>query len=200
MGKWITPGVLAFIRRAEGPSKPPTGPRTITRQEATDLNMANLILSLRRNMIFDYEDTFVFTLKSKFTFGKFKNNELRNVWKVAPEYVEWCMINADGFVIEPAALVKIQMEPVIQDNFLGTLLSGNQEQITIDLTSYPINSNGFRVCASEVGYELADEALRLNEKKLVREAHPLTVVKGSQWGDNKAVVRLPRRLSFVIRG
>lgn len=200
MSKWLTPGVLKEIQRLEMPRRNIYLSKSLTKEEVTNLNLANQIISLRRSSIFDRGDTFVYDLHSKFIFGKFKNNELRQVWKVAPEYIEWCMIYADGFIVEPDALEKVQSEPIIQYDFLNTLLLGTDSQITIDLTPFPLNANGFRVCPKEVAYKLSDEALDSNKEKLAVETHPLTVVKGSQWGDNKAVTKLPRRLSFVIRG
>ena len=200
MGKWLTPEILAMIQQAEKPRILQTGKRRVTKDEADNMQLFNQIMSLRGNGILDRGDTFVYGLHSKFTFGMYKNNELRNVWKVAPDYVEWCMKEANGFILTPEALEKIQSEPVIQDDFLNTLLSGAGSQTIIDLTPFPFNANGFRVCPNEVAYELSDEGLDSNLEKLSAEAHPLTVVKGSQWGDNKAMTKLPRRLSFVIRG
>ena len=198
MSKWLTPGVLKSLERIKNLKR---GQELgLSLNELEDFRLATDILSLTNSGIVDWENTFVYSLKSKFIFGKFKDNELRHVWKVAPDYVEWCLINADGFIIDPNELEKILLEPVIDYDYLNTLLEEGNNRVTINLRNFPLNNNVFKVAPQEERYELSQSAVNANKKKLSKECHPFIIRKGSNWGDEKAVIRIPRRLSIVIYG
>lgn len=74
MSKWLTPVVLAAIEDIKKIRK--TGiPKSFPSEKLKDLDTAQLILDLQYFGIVNWKDTFVYNLKSKFTFGKFKDNE-----------------------------------------------------------------------------------------------------------------------------
>ncbi len=93
----------------------------------------------------------------------------------------------------------ISNEPVIESGYLGSLVK-ETDKLTIDLTPTPLNTHGFRVTPKEERCVLSHDAIVANEDKLENECDPLTVRKGSEWGDGKAPIRLPQRRQIVIRG
>jgi len=199
MSKWLTPGVLTALIQVERLLKDGVSTR-IPPEEIVNFQLAEYIFALRKDRLTGFEDTFAYQLNSKFTFGKFKGCELRNVWKVSPDYVEWCMLNAVGFILSPESLKTISIEPVFQNNYLATLITDNGCQVTIDLRQLPLNAHGFRVAPSEEKFVISEDAVAANQVKLKTECHPLTIRKGSNWGDGNALISLTRRSSILIQG
>ena len=76
---------------------------------ADKINRNNLA---RRQGFEKQGDNFTYNLDSKFNFGKHKGNQLKCVYKCDPYYVEWCLINASGFIISSKTLSYLTNEKV----------------------------------------------------------------------------------------
>lgn len=46
-----------------------------------------------------------YTFESNFSFGKYKSHSLRDLLTMDPEYIYWCAINLDHFILDPAVLL-----------------------------------------------------------------------------------------------
>jgi hypothetical protein len=98
--------------------------------------VATKIVSLEKRKLVPFEDTFVYTLESLFTFGKHKGNPLGCVYKIDPGYVEWCIENAEGFIIHPDTFQAMKKSRVfIFDDLLPYCEGGSHHQ-TINLKSF----------------------------------------------------------------
>ena len=200
MSKWTTPQVVKMLEilKAVINTKKPT---KIPSSDFGSFQIAEHILSLDKSYkIFPYNDTFTYHLDSKLTFGRFKGNKLCNVWKVSPNYIEWCMINADGFVIHPEAITAIQNRPVFVQDDLKRFYTIEGDTLQIDLQKFSKDVQGFRYHSevTEEIYSFSQLSLESNIEKLKQECHPLTVIKGSEWGDSKALINIPRKRTVII--
>jgi len=68
------------------------------------------------------------------------------------------------------------------------------------MAKHEIFHEPLKVAPQEERYELSQSATNANKTKLSKECRPFIIRKGSNWGDEKAVIRIPRRLSIVIYG
>lgn len=50
----------------------------------------------------------IYTLESKFTFGKFNNKTLHEAASLQPQYIDWCLLNLDHFLISIETYHEIQ--------------------------------------------------------------------------------------------
>lgn len=130
-------------------------------------------------------ENLVYNLNSKFNFGKHKENELRYVYKCDPYYVEWCLLNADGFIISSETINKLSNEKVFDvDDLMKFGKMVDENILELNLISFPINSNNFPFSntVKEVFFSFSKSAIETNFKKSNSKINTSDFFKGGNWG------------------
>lgn len=125
---------------------------------------------------------FYYKLDSKFPFGKHKGNLLKHVYKCDPNYVEWCLLNADSFCIEKETIRKLGNIRPWKGEYLPFKINAEGKYI-LDIRSFRTDSNGFPTSSEirEIDFTFSKKALEENDEKLNSELNPYTVLRGSNW-------------------
>lgn len=168
-----------------------------------EIEIASALQRLEKHGIKPYQDVFVYNLFSQFSFGKFSNNQLRYVYKIAPEYIEWCISNAEGFIINPVDLEILKKEPVFEDDALSPyIFESGTNKIEIDLSNLKINNSGFpsSTLIREKIFKFSDYAIRKNAEKLKSDISPKFIISGANWEQKIPDINrvLPRTTSIKI--
>jgi len=130
-------------------------------------------------------DKYVYDLNSKINFGRHKDNELRNVYKCDPSWIEWAILNASGFVISESAMDKILLEKVFNIEDLSNFIEVESvDKLKINLKAFHENSNGFLAHdrVREEHYYFREDVQKINLKKLSSEMSTSELFKGGNWG------------------
>jgi len=135
----------------------------------------NALLSMARdaasrdNAIVDENGNILFRLKTRFRWGRHKNNQLRDVFKVEPSYIEWCLNVASGFAIYEPDLNILLDTKVFDGEQLNTLCRVEPDNsISLDLISLNRNEVGFLVGGNikEVSNSFSSHYLEINRNKI----------------------------------
>ena len=120
---------------------------------ATNLNSEQLrVISKKQKIdVANYDNAFLhengsilFTLLTQFRYGRFRGNELRDVYKIDPSYIYWSLKNNSHFAIEPGALLTLCKQKVFKPNQLNHLVTVNSDQeATLNLQEFDRDSDGF---------------------------------------------------------
>jgi hypothetical protein len=101
------------------------------------------------NAYYDVErDNVLFRLKTRFRWGRHKGNQLSDVYKVEPSYIEWCIRTCSGFAIYEPDLILLQEATVFDMRQLNSLCQRDSTESNtyyLDFRSYPRDKNGFLV-------------------------------------------------------
>lgn len=130
-----------------------------------------------------------YTSKTIFPFGRHKMNPLSYVYKCDPSYIEWCMLNANGFILSTETIKILSTENVFSAKALNILIKGSGENtITLDLSFCMLNDKGFpyHEKVEEVKpFIFSNQAIQKNISKLKMAndngQDPSIVFKGSDW-------------------
>jgi len=177
-----------------GPNTPPEVIKFIV----DDVDKHNKNIIAKENKLIDENNNKVYELSSTFIFGKHKGNELRYTYKCDPCYVEWCMLNASGFIISDRALLLMQNENVFDTNQLSKYFEiENSDELKINLESFRFNQNGFPFSSNvgEIKFIFSDQAIFENNKKSHTKMTALDLAKGGNWGvlNNQSSHRLKKK-------
>lgn len=126
-----------------------------------------------------------YKLSSTFNFGKHKGNELSYVYKCDPYYVEWCLLNASGFIIEPNIIDILNKESVFNvDDLFKYAKVIDDKTIELNLSSFSINYNNFPYSngVREEEFTFSKEAIQANLNKSNSEVSTDEFFKGGNWG------------------
>ncbi len=148
-------------------------------------------------------DNYAYNLDSKFNFGKHKGNELKYVFKCDPYYLEWCMLNASGFLISDETLNLLIAEKVFNvDDLFKFAKMVDENTLEINLTSFQLNSKNLPYSneVREEFFSFSKEAIEANNRKSKSKMDTKDLFKGGNW-ENRSFIQDNRlsRKSIVIK-
>jgi len=151
-----------------------------------DYLIAISIYFLKKRKINPYKNTFVYSINSMFSFGKFRGNPINLVYKIDPEYIEWCIINAEGFILNPDLFDLFEEENAFYYSDIELYYKDSnisEDEIIINLSDFKINKNGFpfKNNVREDVFQFSDETIQINNDKLTQDIHPKTILDGGIW-------------------
>ena len=128
-----------------------------------------------------FNETICFTNTGEFRFGRFKNSKLNDIYKCCPNYINWCLVKLNGFVIYPSELEILRKEMVFNFDYMEKFTEENESFYNIDLRSFSRNDNGFLIKKDlpETAFTFDLEAIASNNNKLSHQNNMVMVMKGS---------------------
>lgn len=145
---------------------------------------------------------YVYDLNSKINFGRHKGNELRNVYKCDPSWIEWAILNASGFVISESVMEIILLEKVFNIEDLSNFIKvEGVDKLKINLKEFHEKNNRF-LAHERVREEYCvfrEDVRKINLKKLNSEMSTSELFKGGKWGaTNDKYEKMFRNKTIVI--
>ncbi len=124
------------------------------------------------NKLFIHEDKNVlFTLETKYPWGRYKGNELRDVFKIDPGYIDWCINVANGFGVAPHLLpVLLKKGSFIIDQIYPYIEETTDNNIILNLSQFSRDNDGFlfKKEIQEYNYGNTERIINANNSKIER--------------------------------
>lgn len=128
-----------------------------------------------------YNDSCCYSIFTKMTFGQYKGITLKDVHMFDPDYIQWLIINSDGFVVHPDDFVILENKSVFDTQSLSNFIEDTLDSRTYDFSSFSQADFLFHPDVKEIPFSYTQETRDKNKMKIEAGVTPDQIMTGGSW-------------------